>query len=450
MAAILHPQTGWLVWSRDRTKPFGTSRNYPAYFGTGSGRFALAYANYEVSVTGLTPNKTYRLRHVDVRTNNNNAGGSFAGVETDIPTVSTGGVNENIYQEITTDSFGNWEGIFNPSGSSITAFGILAMTQTGLNFEDSVFPPENNEWMTTCFTRNTSSPPYRINSRTGNAWWDSILKYNPEAGYTRYLDESLGKVVNLVFIDRVSTYRVRVTETNQFDAIKESQINVSNRLAFEVGTLEASYQETPDFNFNPTNGYAYTIPVDLDVPVQNWTPIVDQTCVQPESIKVFGYSALIKRDFTTVDTRNLQLHTLEIFCENDPQNETYFLVNDFQDRDLTVDGTTRTFQATNFNFILSKQDEDSTPEMQVNISNVGGIVSQYIDRVRDFGRITVKYRAYLLGNASAQVGNPLELGVSEVNTTMFQVNARLTLTDKLDAKFPGENYNTRTFPNIFG
>ena len=193
------------------------------------------------------------------------------------------------------------------------------------------------------------------------------------------------------------------------------------------------------------------IPVDLNQPAQFWTPVLDRRCNQPVDSEPFGYTDLIKRDFVTADTRNLHIHTLEIFCEDDPQNETYFLCNDTQSHELTVDGVEQTFQAANFSFSLPQTTEDSTPEMQLTISNVDGVAGEYVERVRGLGRISVRYRVYLASDPTQpQNPNPLTLFLTEANIDMFQISGRLSLTDSLDVRFPAENYNVKNFPNIFG
>jgi len=194
------------------------------------------------------------------------------------------------------------------------------------------------------------------------------------------------------------------------------------------------------------------IPVNLNGDgTQIWSPVLDPNCNQPVDSEPFGYTDLIKRDFATADTRNLHIHALEIFCEDDPLNETYFLCNDTTSHDLTVDGVTQTFQAANFSFSLPQTTEDSTPEMQLTISNVDGVAGEYIDRVKSFGRIAVKYRIYLPNvPTQPQNPNPLTLFLTEANVDRFQISGRLSLTDSLDVRFPAENYNVKNFPNIFG
>jgi len=100
---------------------------------------------------------------------------------------------------------------------------------------------------------------------------------------------------------------------------------------------------------------------------------------------------------------------------------------------------------------LPQTTEDSTPEMQLTISNVDGVAGEYVDRVRGLGRLSIRYRVYLASDTTQpQNPNPLTLYLTEANVDMFQISGRLSLTDSLDARFPSENYNVKNFPNIFG
>ena len=198
-----------------------------------------------------------------------------------------------------------------------------------------------------------------------------------------------------------------------------------------------------------------TIPVDLSLDAdanQVWTPVVDQACAVVTPSKPFVYSEAMRRDFATAPADNLQIHTLEIYCAEDPQQESYFLCNDLQDHTLTTEeGEARIFQAANFSFTLPQTNGDGAPEMQVAISNINGEVFSYIDRVRDFGPIVIKYRPFLANDTSApQTTHPLTLFLSEISADPFQVTGRVSFVDILNKSFPSIKYNIDNFPNIYG
>jgi hypothetical protein len=88
--------------------------------------------------------------------------------------------------------------------------------------------------------------------------------------------------------------------------------------------------------------------------------------------------------------------------------------------------------------------------MQIAISNINGEVFNYINRVRDFGPIVVKYRLYLASDTLApQTTNPLTLYLSEVNADNFQVTGRVSFVDILNKSFPSITYDVANFPNIY-
>ena len=447
MAGVYHEDLQRVVFSVSITSPFpqGASRNYHDFTST---RVAV---NFELSVEGLSPSTNYEL-HIDQTQTDfascANNGGQVAGVEDDIPpnTPLAFPDTSGWVLQITTDSNGDWTGVFNPSSTS-TPFKTFDFSDSlGFNFEDGL-SPQNQDQMDLIFMKNTTTPPYKIHTDNGNrAWWDSIRKYNPQIGYTLYQDADYGNVA-FVFFDRVVKYRARVTSTTNTDIIQQNYTNVSLGFAFEVGAK--SYPQNSDSDFGSPQ---FTVPIDIsaDDPGE-WTPVPDARCAQPTASEPFEYSDAIKEDFATAPVDNLQIHTLEIYCEEDPQNESYFICNDLADHTLTTEeGDARDFQAANFNFTLPQTNADGAPEMQIAISNINGEVFSYVNRVRDFGPIVVKYRLYLASDTLApQTANPLTLYLSEVNADNFQVTGRVSFVDILNKSFPSITYDVANFPNIY-
>jgi hypothetical protein len=326
------------------------------------------------------------------------------------------GSNQTYEIQVTSDSNGRIEGVLNPTSSD---------TAPSLYYHNDRYYSNSNQWL------DVSGNPDPNREMVGRV---------ADAGGRQVMPSPWGDFDALPVKQEVIYY---LQVTNIFNNPVLSS-NITTQLGYAVDVSRSGFPSALPFG-------ELVIPANLNLQTQFWTPVLDQNCDQPVPSEPFGYTDLIKRDFATADTRNVQIHTLEIFCEKDPLNETYFLCNDTQSHELMVDGVTQTFQAANFSFTLPQTTEDSTPEMQLTISNLDGVAGEYIDRVRGFGTVAVRYCVYLASDPTqSQNPNPLTLYLTEANVDMFQISGRLSLTDSLDARFPSENYNVKNFPNIFG
>lgn len=445
MALFFHPESGYFISSKAGQTPFGQNFTRWLHWGASNTTSAKIIVDFDVDFKG-SPNTDYRIMFSECRAFNSNDPVGLAGDYTAIGDEVSQDNSADQEWSVTTDSQGNFKGKLNNQPGWNTIMYRVSHLVSGTLAESNTNRIANGGPMQMRFHRNTSSPAYVNYPDDGNnAWWDKWKLRNPINGFEQFNDPDVG-LLYLATFDSVIRYRLRCTETNG-TFLFDNYTDVSLTQAYEVGgnhfTNPPTVSEAPEM----------TVPVNLyaGAPPLVWSPVSDRECCSPRPTNPFFYSDKIKEDFATAPTDDLQIHTLEIYNDNDPQSETYFLCNDMVDHVLTnEDATQHTYQAANFSFTLPTSDNEGAPEMQISISNIGGVVQNYIERVRDYGPITVKYRVFLASNTSQpQTDNPLRLFLTEVNIDAFQVNGRVSFVDILNKPFPSINYNISNFPNIY-
>jgi hypothetical protein len=414
-AATLMPD-GWIYLSSGRIPRTGFFTVYNPFGNSNAACWAMA-PSFDIVAEDLTAGNNYIVEMAQLRSFDGSGLGNYPKTYADIVE------NNRKYQTILqAGTDGRITGRLSPSTSK-----RVALRSHTDYFLDSGSYTDLTTWSDDTFGPSPDPSQYMEGKVS-------------EAGGIKDVETPWG-VRRLMFLKHQVRYSLSLKQSNGL-YIKGTNITIEYGLASDLNRGSSTTSMAID---------DFVAPVDFGLQSQFWTPVLDQNCNQPVPSEPFGYTDLIKRDFATADTRNLHIHTLEIFCEKDPLNETYFLCNDTQSHALTVNGVTQTFQAANFSFTLPQTTEDSTPEMQLTISNVDGVAGEYVDRVRGLGRLSIRYRVYLASDTTQpQNPNPLTLYLTEANVDMFQISGRLSLTDSLDARFPSENYNVKNFPNIFG
>lgn len=158
----------------------------------------------------------------------------------------------------------------------------------------------------------------------------------------------------------------------------------------------------------------------------------------------------IKKDFATSPTSDVEIRCLEIFCNEDPLNEKFYICNDRDSHVVTLaDSTTQEFQKANFELSLTPSTGESVSELSLSIGDVTGEVRTYARRVQELGVIRVKLHVYLLSNLTKpQLNPPQPFTVSEVEINAFQVNAKMSIYAMADEVLQNLMYDSNEYANL--
>ena len=143
------------------------------------------------------------------------------------------------------------------------------------------------------------------------------------------------------------------------------------------------------------------------------------------------------------------LHTLGL--THPDWSTPVYLVRDHQDFTAKLeDGQEVTFTAAAFEITLPELKTSSVPQIRVVLDNVSGEIFPLIDAAATSGsKVTMTYRPYLSTDTTApQTDPPLELILSEITATTYQIAARAHLSDKGRRAFPAQNYALKNFPAL--
>lgn len=133
------------------------------------------------------------------------------------------------------------------------------------------------------------------------------------------------------------------------------------------------------------------------------------------------------------------------------------LVNDYQDFAATLEAsapedpsTEVTFSASRFALVLPRAGDAGTETIDVTVSNVDQIASDYLQIAMDNpGPITLIYRIYLASATSAPAENPpTRLTLESAEATAATVVAKARNADNINRKFPGIYYNIYDHPGL--
>lgn len=135
----------------------------------------------------------------------------------------------------------------------------------------------------------------------------------------------------------------------------------------------------------------------------------------------------------------------------DPDLEPIYMVQCHEEKEFTLEtGETVTFEPVGFRFQLPGQNDRGVSELNIAIDNVDRRIGDFINSAQTFDApILVRYRPYLSTDTSApQQDPPLELILSDVRVTQFEVTGRATFADIVNLKFLTEYYNRCRFPSL--
>ena len=110
-----------------------------------------------------------------------------------------------------------------------------------------------------------------------------------------------------------------------------------------------------------------------------------------------------------------------------------------------------TFLPCGFTMDRPKEDDSGRPpELTITISNVARQVAPYLRLARNSrSYLHVTWRQYMPHDLTApHIDPPMTLVMSDVTTSMNDVQGRATFRQFLGRRFPAREYTLRTFPNL--
>lgn len=159
--------------------------------------------------------------------------------------------------------------------------------------------------------------------------------------------------------------------------------------------------------------------------------------------------AAIREAYASAPSHVAILETLEI--SHPAVGGTIYLVKNSEDLTMKLEnGTSVLFEAAGFRMTLPAVTEDGLQELRIAIDNVDRRISDFLDQAKNSTEtVKVKYRPYLSTDLETpQMNPPLELNLTDVSVTVFEVTARATFADIINKKFPSDIYTRARFPSL--
>lgn len=111
-----------------------------------------------------------------------------------------------------------------------------------------------------------------------------------------------------------------------------------------------------------------------------------------------------------------------------------------------------TFLGCEFTFSMPEFSDDSSPSIQITISNVSREIARYLELAQSslaVDPIKLTYRPYLASDTSKpQMDPPIIMELSDVDVDAFQATGTATLQDIHNAAFPNNVYDYKRFPGL--
>jgi hypothetical protein len=144
------------------------------------------------------------------------------------------------------------------------------------------------------------------------------------------------------------------------------------------------------------------------------------------------------------------LETLEVSHPSLPGG-TLYLVKNLADLTFTLEDTsTQLFKACGFNITLPAAGDSGLQELNIAIDNIDRAVSDFVYTASTYEQpVKLVYRPYLSDDLTTpQMDPPLELYLTDVSVTLFQVTGKATFVDVINTKFPADIYTRARFPSL--
>lgn len=175
--------------------------------------------------------------------------------------------------------------------------------------------------------------------------------------------------------------------------------------------------------------------------------------------------AALKEAYASAPTADdeIVVHTIEIrhpiFIDDDGRPTSIFLVHDHQNFTAALEadapvkaGETVEFISLAFSFALAPVETSPTPQIAIEIDNVGRDVIDQLDAaVIDGRKVEICYRPYLAGDRTKpQMRVPPVYTLADVKAGVFRITARANTGADLGVAFPRELYKPDKFPGLIG
>lgn len=157
----------------------------------------------------------------------------------------------------------------------------------------------------------------------------------------------------------------------------------------------------------------------------------------------------IKEAYASASSRVPVLETLEI--RHPSIGEVVRLVRNRKSITATLETSeVVVFEGAAFALSLPKAGENGLQEITVKMDNVDRRVSDFMLTAKDYDTsVRMIYRPYLANDLSEpRLNPPLELYLTDVNVTLFEVTGKATFADIINKKFPSEFYTRARFPGL--
>jgi hypothetical protein len=109
------------------------------------------------------------------------------------------------------------------------------------------------------------------------------------------------------------------------------------------------------------------------------------------------------------------------------------------------------FQAFAFELTLPEVMDRGVPELNLRIDNVSREIIQHIELAMGLPeKLELTYRAFLSNDLDGGPHNdpPLHLTITSIEADAMSINARASIADFVNKKFPSKEYDERQFPGL--
>lgn len=157
----------------------------------------------------------------------------------------------------------------------------------------------------------------------------------------------------------------------------------------------------------------------------------------------------IKEAYASAPSNVTVLETLEI--RHPSIGEVVRLVRNREDITATLETEEEVvFEGAAFSLSLPAAGENGLQEITVKVDNVDRRVSDFLSTAKDYEEpVRLIYRPYLSSDLSQpQMNPPLELYLTDVNVTVFEVTGKATFADIINKRFPSDYYTRSRFPSL--
>lgn len=110
-----------------------------------------------------------------------------------------------------------------------------------------------------------------------------------------------------------------------------------------------------------------------------------------------------------------------------------------------------TFQPFAFRFKLPEVFDRGVPELEISIDNVSGEIVDQIELAQGAAdKLEVTYRAYLSNDLDSGPQNDpvLTMTVISIDVDLMTINAKATISDFANKKFPNNEYSEAVYPGL--